>query len=414
MHIRELIIKDKVNLDKLSNECDFLTPNNILIYADSCEFLLDIQLIYDMFKNDGINPPLIVSLMRFNKIIGNEKQYILDPWARDFISTKTPHLIYILNEEMIANESSLYYSTMITRNIHVGANKYNIDYLPTIKKIGDLPLPSSPTNLIIEGGNSFLCVNALEEKKFIVGELGLIPRYKIRPNKRVEIIRGLDQNNKAGEKSEKKYPDKFPGKESYVRQRQLNKKILKNQLDPDVSVAVVPNAFMFHIDLEMLVLPNGVVLLHSFRETLNLIKIYKDEIKYLCDYDALVENIKKLEEKYQYLYDKTKAKLEKHNFIVKEVCGYITTTDDLDGVIAMAFNGLPIVKQDGTMVYTLPLNEWWFTNYFTNILKDCNVGVYKIMSQKPSYVAKMFGFFRCQTNTIPAKLPSTLTLNMQP
>jgi hypothetical protein len=205
-------------------------------------------------------------------------------------------------------------------------------------------------------------------------------------------------------RSERKYSASNFNDEEIIYERELKKKILKSQLGKNTILIIVPNSVMWHIDIEMAALPNGVILLHSFDKTLELLKKHANEIP---EFDALYKKTEEIAKISQPLLNKTKAKLEKKNFIVKEICGFISTKKHVSGIIASGLNSLVAVTQDGKILYTLlPDNPQWYKNYLEKELKECGVSILHYISRSNSLkiLSEMGGSVRCQYNTVPLSL----------
>jgi hypothetical protein len=150
----------------------------------------------------------------------------------------------------------------------------------------------------------------------------------------------------------------------------------------------------------MAVLPNGVVLLHSFNKTLELIKKYKNEFP---EFDTLYKNTELLALKSKPLINKTKRKLEKRHFIVKEICGLITTTNDTNGILACGVNSVVGINKDNKIFYTLLSdNPKWYLDYMKEELQKCGVSeiYYTSNTNSLEILRKYDGSLRCQHNTI--------------
>ena len=270
-----------------------------------------------------------------------------------------------------------------------------------------------PTQVIAPGGNFFHCVNNQGIPYVIAGECALVPKDQVKQ----KIL--FDFESKVGSKSEEKYINvEEYNTQRFIQQRSLNKQILKQQFG-DTSLVVVPNSFFYHLDLDLCVLPNGVVLLHSYTESLQLIEEKRKEISIFLkntdpqmSFDSLREKILEHQKKSEKLFEITKKKLEKRNFIVMPVCGYLTKTNDCHGIIAVGFGGLPVVLNNGKILYTVPKNETWYKDYFHNKLTEAGVSIIKLIEgENLAYFSDMQGFFRCQTNTLPKEMISKMKKN---
>lgn len=406
-------VKYKVDPSKLPAQSDFwiLGKNVLLTPAFSFHFGRDVLSIvkqyYKPSKSDTFPPYISIRAMKYDEP---------DQWIRDFISTKTENAMYafIVGVNYAASPTGHFapeYSDEIVRH-----NKNVAPYITsnTCHPRFLLPTPAisakyvRPTQIATPGGNIFHCVNAREEKYIIAGELALIPQTKL-DQKEFKAV----EHSSLGKKSSEKYTEsEFKEKTEIIEKRQLNKQILKSQ-SGGAKIVIVPNSFFYHIDLEMCPLPNGVVLLHSHQASLRLIEANKPQVsETLKDvrgpgdthftYESLYSKVQEYSEKTEKLFEKTANKLKKRGFIVMPVCGFLTLSDDTEGMIATGFGGLPVVLQDGRILYTPPENPAWYQDYFNEVLKKAGVSIIEpVKSEGLAYYSASHGFFRCQTNTLP-------------
>ncbi len=296
-----LQINKIVDASSLPPQCDFILPGyNTLLYTDDSDF-----------KNDfvQIQTDIGFSSIELNLFSGDcEEGFYKDKWARDFITCKTSQEAYVLNPTIPVyvdvNPNIIVYNSNITPSIFENAESIFIFDNQNFKY--------KSTNIISAGGNIFHCVNTRGESYAIVGEVALTSQMRVDLTGEFRNQMTLE-NPKTGSKSIKKYhdaPNIVPSEQSeqLAKQREWNKKILKTQLGKDTALVIVPNSLEWHIDVEMAVLPNGVVLLHSFDKTLNLLDKYKDIIP---NYDELYQKTQELVITSQPLFAKTKRKLEK-------------------------------------------------------------------------------------------------------
>lgn len=409
-----LEIKYQIDITTLPPQTDFWILGKNVLLTPFCEHGFD----YDVASIQAKHYIPVDDTPPFLKLKGEGDQGI-NPWIRDLIATKTEDAVYAFTKDVkydFLDEGSDYireYDKDIVKNnrniaSYITSNKCGYYYLHPTENISTL----HPTKILTAGGNLFHCVNARGEKYAIVGESGLVQQHKLKKenNFKTETL------STVGAKSAEKYgAAEFKEKTEIIQLRQQNKQILKSQLG-DTKLVIVPNSFFFHIDLEMCVLPNGVVLLHSHQESLNLIEANEAHVSETLKkvrnissgsvlYKDLHLRINAHLEETENLFEITAQKLTKRGFIVIPVCGFLTFKDNAEGVFATGFNGLPVVLQDGKILYTSPQNPEWYQAYFNDILKKAGVSIIEpIQSKSLEFIREYEGFFRCQTNTIPKKL----------
>lgn len=419
-------IKSYINAATLPPQCDFVLPGyNTLVYTTDSDFKTDFSILKNEFKVSSVELDLYdieseeeIDQAENDDEVGQDFFCETTPWARDFITCKTPQEIYVMHADIDHQEdfdtSIFKYNLNINRSTHI--NKENLVTFYTNK------FKYNFTSIISAGGNIFHCVNVLGQSYAIVGEMALTSQINPLLFKSYvsEVIEG---NQKTGLNSFKKYqfPVDVKG-EQYVERRRLNKKILQHQLGKETKLVIVPNAVEWHIDVEMGVLPNGVVLLHSFDETLKLLEKNKNLIPGYEEIFSITNNLAKISRP---LLEKTKRKLEKRNFIVKDVCGFVTDKMDHSGVIACGLNSLvgisnmndDKVEMQNIFYTLLSDNPEWYQEYFRNILKECGVYKFYYVSNMNSLeiLRKRDGSIRCQHNTIPNEslLPNASFFNQK-
>lgn len=389
-----LQIKNNITIESLPSQCDFILPgHNTLLYSKSSHFKKDFIKLSNEFGFSSIQ-------LNLKKILEDES--IESPWARDFITCKTPYEIYILRDDIqsIKNQDQ----AIIAYNLNISSSIISNSEC-FFKFSSNENFQCKPTNIISAGGNIFHCVNAEGKPYAIVGEVGLTSQIDIKYP--LNFIKSFVTNTKTVRNSINKYS--FPTNWSnekcliYIRKRMLNKKILKSQLDTDTNLVIVPNSFMWHIDVEMAALPNGVILLHSFKNTLQLLVENKDEIS---NYDDLYKRTEELSEQTHKLFAITKSKLEKRNFIVKEICGFVGEMNNNDRyndkkIIACGLNSVVGVTKEGEIFYTLCNdNPNWYKEYFIQELKKCGISKIIFHSNSLDILTDYFGSIRCQYNTV--------------
>ncbi len=420
--------KKLIDLKTLPPQVDFWTPDNVLVTSLGCNFPYYLQGLKNRYHYELRNLELDIK-------IHNQDEY--DPWARDVFSLKTADTIYAMNQDVIlqpivsdkkntADQNHAASIRIATENCYVTQSAlFNHGTLPsTLNTAGRINVQPSP--IAAHGGNFFHCVNAAEKPKpyVIVGELALLTKDQVQQNQK------LDVNSAVGAKSSTKYPNQFNDRETMIATRKLNKQILR-KIYGDTKVVIVPNLF-YHIDIQMVVLPNGFVLLHSHEETLRVVQEKKKEMTAVChvgfngehidvmshrvhkdnspipvqyNYDDVYNSVKKSAEDktYQYLFNKCRDKLTKRGFVVIPVCGLLEYDK---AIFALGFNGLPIVLPDGKILYTMPENDKWYRDYFLDVLTNkAGVSIVDYITDKDrDYFGRAHGFFRCQTNTIPKAL----------
>lgn len=400
-------IKKFVDPSTLPPQCDFVIPGyNTLIYSRSSDFKLDFLLLQNEFKFACME--LDISVVRLkdefssddSDIENNESEPYV--WARDFITSKTPKISYVLHKAVdyydAEDESLVEYNLNINQSTGVNREKL-VEF--------NSKFECEFTNLISAGGNIFHCVNAGGESYALAGERALTSEMRIDcTDSYLEKVK--QDYPKTGSKSKNKYeyPSDVEG-EYLIETRELSKKILKDQVGKTTKLAMVPNSVEWHIDVEMAALPNGVFLLHSVEETFKLLEKNKEKIPgyaHVCRITQIMAEMAK-----PHLV-KAKRKLEKHGFKVMEVCGFITNKMGHEGIFACGLNSLvgldsrPGLDKCGNIFYTLPPdNPVWYQEYFKKKLVESGVTkIYYLSNPNTLKILREYdGSIRCQHNTIP-------------
>jgi len=396
-----LEIKKILNVTSLPPQSDFILPGrNTLLYSVDSYFKDDFIELENKFGISAKEVKLNVVDKTTGKVDGKTT------WARDFITCKTSQEAYVINNDVF----------WIKNHPDKSIIKYNSNIAPSILwnsehfvKLNDKFFKYKPTNIISAGGNIFHCVNAVGKSFAIAGEMAITSEINIIHTP--EFLNSLiDNNTKTGSRSSFKYyfPSNFSISDSnfLVGQRALNKKILKSQLDKETDLVIIPNSIMWHIDVEMAFLPNGVVLLHSFDKTLQLLDECKDQFAEYDDiyYDDIYKVTQKFAEQSRDFFKNTKRKLEKRDFIVKEICGFVSDCNEImKGIIACGLNSLVGVTKEGAIFYTLCSdNPSWYQKYIEKELQECGVSQFYYLSNPNSLeiLRENEGSIRCQHNTI--------------